>query len=340
MNMGEILRTRGAPLKHKILQSPMAGCTDLAFRRIARRFGCQIAFTEMVKDRPVVEGNARTLEMLRTADWDHPLGMQVVGREPALMAEAARRLEGLGANVIDVNFGCPVPKVVDSGCGAALLKDPAQVGRILDAMIPAVRIPVTIKMRTGFGEGDDGRFLEIARIASGCGVGAITVHGRTRKQMYHGFSNHEAIRAVKEVATVPVIGNGDIRNGADAKKMIESTGCDGVMLARGSLGNPWIYREVERYLATGEVPPPPSVPERAAVLREHFRYQREIYGDYAACRVIRRVIHWFVKGASGSAALREKGNKVESPEQFEELVETFSRSHFEESAKDCRLWAF
>jgi tRNA-dihydrouridine synthase B len=340
MNMSEIVEPKGARLKWKILQSPMAGCTDLAFRRIARRFGCQIAFTEMVKDRPVVEGNRKTLEMLRTADWDHPLGMQVVGREPALMAEAARRLEGLGADVIDVNFGCPVPKVVDAGCGAALLKDPDQVGRILDAMVSAVRVPVTIKMRTGFDEGDDDRFLQVARRASESGAGAITVHGRTRKQMYQGFSNHGAIRAVKEVATVPVIGNGDIRSGADARRMFEATGCDGVMVARGALGNPWIYREIERYLAAGEVPPPPSCAERAAVLREHFACQRELYGDSLACRVIRRVIHWFVKGASGSAALREQGNRIETPDAFEELVREFERSRLEESARDARLWAY
>jgi nifR3 family TIM-barrel protein len=321
------VEAKGRRLKQKILQSPMAGCTDLAYRKIARRFGCQIAFTEMVKDRPVVEGNRKTLEMLRTAEWDHPLGMQVVGREPATMAEAAKRLEQLGADVIDVNLGCPVPKVVDQGCGAALLKEPEQVGRILDAMIDAVGVPVTIKMRTGFGEGDDDRFLQIARIASDCGVGAITVHGRTRKQMYHGFSNHDAIRKVKEIATAPVIGNGDIRSGEDAKRMIETTGCDGVMLARGALGNPWLYREVEQYLETGTIPPPPTNAERAEVLREHFKIQREIYGDPAACCVIRRVIHWFVKGASGAAALRDRGNKIESPEQFEELVDIFARSH-------------
>ncbi len=317
----------------------MAGCTDLAFRKIARRFGCQIAFTEMVKDRPVVEGNARTLEMLQTAGWDHPLGMQVVGREPALMGEAARRLEGLGADLIDVNLGCPVPKVVDTGCGAALLKEPERVGRILEAMVAAVRVPVTIKMRTGFDEGDGERFLEIARVASGAGAAAITVHGRTRRQMYQGLSNHEAIRAVKEVAKVPVIGNGDIRSGADAKRMFEDTGCDGVMVARGALGNPWIYREIERYLATGEVPPPPACAERAAVLREHFACQRELYGDFTACRVVRRVVHWFVKGASGSAALRERGNRVESPEQFEELVREFEQSRLEDSARDARLRA-
>ncbi len=318
----------------------MAGCTDLAYRKIARRFGCQIAFTEMVKDRPVVERNDRTLEMLRTADWDHPLGMQLVGREPALMAEAARVLEGLGADVIDVNLGCPVPKVVDQGCGAALLREPDQVGHILDAMVAAVRVPVTIKMRTGFGEGDDDLFLRIARLAGDCGAGAITVHGRTRKQMYTGFSNHEAIRAAKSVATVPVIGNGDLRSGADAKRMIEATGCDGVMLARGALGNPWIYREVEQYLETGTVPPPPTIREKAEVLRDHFELLREIYGDRAACKLVRRVLHWFVKGASGSGALRERGNRVESPEQFEALAAEFAGSRLEESAKDAKLWAW
>jgi nifR3 family TIM-barrel protein len=255
------------------------------------------------------------------------------------MREAAKRLENLGADVIDVNLGCPVPKVVNDGCGAALLKEPAQVGRILDAMISAVKVPVTIKMRTGFDEGDDDRFLQVARIAGDCGVGAITVHGRTRKQMYKGYSNHEAIRAVKEVATVPVIGNGDIRSGADAKRMIEDTGCDGVMLARGALGNPWIYREVERYLETGALPAAPTIAEKATVLREHFQAVREIYGDRLAPHLIRRVIHWFVKGAAGSAALRDKGSHIETPEQFEELVREFEGSYLEESAKDAKLRA-
>jgi nifR3 family TIM-barrel protein len=326
MNMGESVDPKGVRLKHKILQSPMAGCTDLAYRRIARRFGCQIAFTEMVKDKPVVQGNAKTLDMLRTAD-------------PDLMREAARRLEALGADVIDVNLGCPVPKVVNDGCGAALLKEPDQVRRILDAMIPAVKVPVTIKMRTGFDEGDDGRFLQVAKLAGECGAGAITVHGRTRKQMYKGFSNHDAIRAVKEVAAVPVIGNGDIRSGADAKKMIEDTGCDGVMLARGALGNPWIYKEVEQYLETGTVPPPPTVAEKASVLREHFQALRDIYGDKDAPFLIRRVIHWFVKGSSGSAALRDKGSHILTVEQFEELVREFEGAHYEQSMKDAKLRA-
>jgi nifR3 family TIM-barrel protein len=317
----------------------MAGCTDLAFRRIARAFGCQMAFTEMVKDRPVVEGNAKTLDLLRTADWDHPLGMQLVGRDAGLLADAARRLEAAGADLVDLNLGCPVPKVTDDGCGAALLKEPEQVGRIVSAMAVAVKVPVTVKMRTGFDEGDDDRFLEVARIAAASGAAAITVHGRTRKQMYTGFSNHEAIGAVKAAVPVPVIGNGDIRCGADAKRMFEDTGCDGVMVARGALGNPWIYREIEAYLATGTVPPPPSPSEKARVLREHFAIQRGIYGDAIAVRTIRRVVHWFVKGASGSAALRDRSNRIEDPAQFEALVGEFERAHLEPSAKDAKLWA-
>jgi tRNA-dihydrouridine synthase B len=319
MNM-DVQSSRPA-LKHKILQSPMCGCTDLAYRRVAREFGCSIAFTEMVKDRPVVERNSRTLEILRSDPADHPLGMQLVGRDPAILAEAARVLEELGADVIDLNLGCPVPKVVEQGCGAALLKEPEQVGRVLDAMVKAVRVPVTIKMRVG---GDDPRFLDVVRVASAAGVGSITVHGRTQKQMYRGNSNHDAIRIVKEAASVPVIGNGDIRSGADAKRMFEATGCDGVMVARGALGNPWLYREIERYLETGELPPPPTIGERADVLRRHFRYLREIYGDAKACVLVRRVITWFVKGAAGSAALRDRAQKVASPEDVEALIADFA----------------
>lgn len=301
----------------------MAGVTDLAYRKIARKFGCELAFTEMVKDIPVVQRNPRTLDMIKTADWDHPLGMQLVGRDPGTMAEAAKVLEGLGADVVDVNLGCPVRKVVSDGCGAALLKEPEQVGRVLDAMIAAVKIPVTIKIRTGFESGDDDRFLQIARIASRCGVGAITAHGRTRQQQYTGFSNHQAIRAVKEAATVPVIGNGDIRTGADAKRMIEATGCDGVMLARGTLGNPWIYREVSHYLATGQLPPAPGASERADVLTEHFELLRGLYGDEHACRKVRPVIMWYTKGFVGAARLRERGNQVQVPEDVTRLIRDF-----------------
>jgi tRNA-dihydrouridine synthase B len=298
----------------------MAGCTDLPFRRIARRFGCELAFTEMVKDIPVSRGDERTLQMLATAEWDHPLGMQLVGREPATMAEAARRLEGLGADVIDVNLGCPVRKVVSAGCGAALLKEPDQVARVLESMVRAVGVPVTIKMRTGFDEGDDDKFLRIARHAEECGAGAITAHGRTRRQGFSGMANHEAIRRVKESVSIPVIGNGDVRSGADAERMFRETGCDGVMLARGSLGNPWVYREVAEYLRAGTLPSPPTAAERAETLREHFGLLREHYGERMAFLKVRPVINWYVKGLPGGTRLRDLGSRVDSIEAFEAVA--------------------
>ncbi len=318
-----MLNVNGLQLRQRILQSPMAGCTDLAYRRIARKFGCELAFCEMVKDRPAAEGNAKTLEMLTTADDDHPLGMQLVGRDPAYMAEAARRLEGLGADVIDVNLGCPVPKVVKQGCGAALLKEPALVGTIVSGMVAAVKIPVTIKMRTGYEEGDDARFLEIVRIAGEAGAGAVTVHGRSRNQMFRGEANHEAIRKAKAIATIPVVGNGNIYSGRDAAAMIRDTGCDAVMVARGALGNPWLYREIQSYLETGTIPPPPTIAERADVLAAHFEEMRPLYGTEKALVLVRRVIHWFVKGAYGANVLREKGNRVSSLDEFQEIVHIF-----------------
>lgn len=308
-------------LQQKILQSPMAGCTDLPFRCIARRYGCELAFTEMVKDIPTAKGDEKTLRLLSTADWDHPLGMQLVGRDPATMAEAARRLEGLGADVIDVNLGCPVRKVVSAGCGAALLKEPDQVARILEAMVRAVNVPVTIKMRTGFDEGDDDRFLQIARHAERCGAGAITAHGRTRKQGFSGMANHEAIRRVKETVNIPVIGNGDVRCGADAERMFRETGCDGVMLARGALGNPWIYREIARYLRDGTIPSPPTAAERAETLREHFALLRDYYGEPMAFLKVRPVIHWYVKGVPGGSRLRDMGSRVDSIPAFEAIAD-------------------
>lgn len=319
------IESRGLRLRQRVLQSPMAGCTDLAYRRIARRFGCELAFCEMVKDRSVLEGNDRTRAMLATAEGDHPLGMQLLGRHPETLAEAAKRLEGMGADVIDLNLGCPVNKVVKDQCGSALLKEPAQIAAIFEKLVPAVKVPVTMKMRTGFDEGDDGRFLEIARIADRSGVAAITAHGRTRAQLYRGLSNHEAIRRVKEAVSIPVIGNGDIRSGADAKRMVESTGCDGVMLARGALGNPWIYREAQAVLSGESPPPAPTPAERAAVLADHFELLRGLYGDRMGCLRVRKVISWYVRGVEGGAELRARAFGLSEPDAVVELIAEFGR---------------
>ncbi|MBI5367272.1 MAG: tRNA dihydrouridine synthase DusB [Planctomycetes bacterium] len=302
----------------------MCGCTDLPYRRIARDRGCGLAFTQMVKDDALLVANRRTLQFLDTAAWDRPLGMQLAGRDPARLAEAARRLEALGADVVDVNLGCPVRKIVNDGCGAALLREPAQVGRIVAAMVAAVKIPVTVKMRTGFASiEDDQLFLEVARQAAGAGVAAITVHGRSREQLYRGFSNQEAIAAVVAAVRCPVFGNGDIRAGADAVRMIAATGCHGVMVARGALGNPWLYREVEAAIAGRPLPPRPTVEDRAAALAEHFARAREYYGDYLACILIRKVVHWYSGGLPAAAALRARANGITAPELFAACLEFF-----------------
>ncbi len=298
----------------------------MAFRLVARRLGCRFAFTEMVKDRPVLEGNRETLRMLRTDAADRPLGMQLLGREPRLMRDAARRLEELGADVIDINVGCPVPKVVRAGCGAALLREPDRVARIVEAVARAVGVQVTVKMRTGADPGDRGACLRIARLAAGCGAAAVTVHGRSREQRNRGSVDLDAIRAVKEVVEVPVIGNGGIRAGADARRMVEVTGCDGVMVGRGGLGNPWIYVEIERALAGDDPPRAPTAAERAAAMREHFGLLRGLYGDHLACLIGRKVFHWYAKGAPCSASLRQRGNTIDSPERFEELVRQYEAS--------------
>ena len=309
--------------------APMCACSDLPFRKIARKFGCEVAYCEMVRDKPVLMGNDRTEDILATEPGDEPLGIQLAGRDPELLSEAAVKVEDRGAAVVDINLGCPVPKVVNDGCGAALLKEPHLVGTILEAMKKKVSIPVTIKMRTGFDEGDTDRFLQLAVIAEQAGAEAITVHGRTRKQMFSGLSNFDAIRKVKEKVSIPVFGNGDIRSGKDAAKMIEATGCDGVMVARGALGNPWIYREIETYLATGEELPPPTIAERAEVLREHFEYILQFYGEEKAYFRVRRVIHWFIKGAPNASKLRNRASFVTNYAEFEKLVREFEETEVE-----------
>ena len=310
------------------IQAPMCGCSELVYRRVVRRTGCELAFAEMVKDRPVIAGNQKTREILATAADDHPVGMQLAGRDPELLAEAAKRLEAMGADVIDLNLGCPVPKVVKDGCGAALLKEPALVGRILERMAGAVKVPVTLKMRSGFDSGDDGRFLEIAKLAEAAGARAITVHGRTRSQFFKGDANHAAIAQVKSLVNIPVIGNGDVRSAADATRMMRETGCDGVMVARGALGNPWIFRDIGAAWRGEPAPPAPTVRDRAASLVDHFEGFRALYGEAQSLIRIRRVIHWFVKGVERSTELRQEGNTMKSVEQFHALAARFAELRF------------
>ncbi len=305
-----------------VVQSPMANCTDLPFRLIARSQGMAFAFLEMIASETLVRGLARTAEMMQTTPEDRPLGAQLVGCDPAVMGEAAAKVESMGFDLVDLNLGCPVPKIVSHGGGSMLLREPQTARRIFTAVVRSVkRIPVTVKMRLGFRDASGLEAATIARIAQDCGVDAIAVHGRTREQGYTGTADYEAIGRVKAAVSIPVFGNGDVVDGASANRLLAVSGCDGVMLGRGALGNPWIYREVEAALAGASPPSTPDLAERKRVLLRHVelqeRYERQPLGH------LRRVISWYFKSCPGVAEFRDRVNRSQSLGELRALISEF-----------------
>lgn len=313
-------------LKHltlpTVVQSPMANCTDLPFRLIARSHGMAFAFLEMVSAEALVRRTPQTLELMRTTSEDRPVGAQLVGCDPEIMGEAAAMVEAMGFDLVDVNLGCPVPKVVSKGGGSMLLREPEIAGQIFTKIVNAVkRIPVTVKMRLGFSDGSGEEAVLIARIAQDCGIDAVSVHGRTREQGYTGRANYEAIRRVKEAVTIPVIGNGDVTDAESARQLRQIAGCDGVMLGRGALGNPWIYREVDAALSGGTPPPRPEWTERRQVVLRHITLQEQY--DPWPIGPLRRIVAWYIHGLPGAAELRNQIHRAGTVEEMRALVETF-----------------
>jgi nifR3 family TIM-barrel protein len=307
----------------RVVQSPMANCTDLPFRLIARAQGMAFAFLEMISAEALVRDIPQTREMMQTTPEDRPLGAQLVGCDPDVMGEAAAKLEAMGFDLVDINLGCPVPKIVCKGGGSMLLREPVTAGRIFTRVVRAVRrVPVTVKMRLGFSDGSGAEAARIARIAEDCGVNAVAVHGRTREQGYSGTADYDAIRRIKTAVSIPVIGNGDVVDGASARRLLEISGCDGVMLGRGALGNPWIYREIEAALDGGPPPAPPTLAERKAILLRHVdlqeRYETEPLGH------LRRIICWYFKDLPGVAAFRDRINRSQSIPEMRGLIDAFS----------------
>ncbi|WP_251206281.1 tRNA dihydrouridine synthase DusB [Acetatifactor aquisgranensis] len=303
-------------LDNNVILAPMAGVTDLPFRLLCRRMGAGLVCMEMVSAKAIFYNNKNTEELLEIHPEEVPASLQLFGSDPEILADMAKRIEERPFSILDFNMGCPVPKVVNNGEGSALMKEPKLVEEILSALVKAVDKPVTVKIRKGFDEANCNA-VEIARIAESCGVAAIAVHGRTREQYYSGRADWDIIRQVKQAVKIPVIGNGDVDSPERAGAMLDSTGCDGVMIGRAAQGNPWIFRDTVSFLETGTVPPPPDGQEKKRMILEHADFQLQIKGEYTAVREMRKHLAWYTTGMPHSARFRQTINSMES---FAELT--------------------
>ena len=304
--------------------APMAGVTDLAFRLLAKEMGCGLVVSEMVSATGLLYENCRTKDLIRIDPRERPTAIQLFGSVPAELAEAARRVEASGADIIDFNMGCPTHKIVRNGEGSALLRFPDLAATILKEMVAAVDIPVTVKIRAGWDAGSINA-VEIARRAEQAGVSAIAVHARTREQFYAGKADWNIIREVKQAVKVPVIGNGDVRTVQDAERLLQETGCDGVMVGRAACGNVWIFRQIATYLKEGRLTPSPSFAEKAATLLRHLDMLTELKGTHIAIREMRRHAVCYVKGLPKSAELRTHFNQAMERSDFEHILDEYMK---------------
>lgn len=313
------LKIGNVVLKNAYILGPMAGVTDLPFRLLCKEQGAGLLCMEMVSAKAILYGNKNTESLLTIHLEELPVSLQLFGSDPKIVSEMAKRIEERPFAFLDINMGCPVPKVVRNGEGSALMKNPKLVYELVHAVVKAIQKPVTVKIRKGF---DDAHVnaVEIAKIVEEAGASAVAVHGRTREQYYTGRADWEIIRKVKEAVQIPVIGNGDVTSGERAVQMQKETGCDGIMIARGAQGNPWVFSELLQYEETGTLPPRPSVEEIRRTMLRHARLQITYKGEYLGIREMRKHVSWYTKGLHGAARLREEINRVESYEELEEIL--------------------
>lgn len=311
-------------IENPTVLAPMAGVTDLAFRLLAKEMGCGLVVSEMVSAKGLLYDNCRTKDLIRIDQRERPTAVQLFGSVPTELAEAARRVEANGADIIDFNMGCPTHKIVRNGEGSALLRFPALAETILREMVKAVAVPVTVKIRAGWDKTAINA-VEIAQRAEQAGVSAIAVHGRTREQFYSGDADWKIIRQVKQAVKIPVIGNGDVRTVQDAKRILAETGCDGVMVGRAACGNVWIFRQIGAYLRTGTLPPPPSFAERTRTLLRHLDMLTELKGEHIAIREMRRHAACYVKGFPKSTELRTLFNQAMRRDDFQQILADYEK---------------
>ena len=306
-------------LENNLILAPMAGVTDLPFRLLCKEQGAGLICTEMVSAKAIYFKNKNTESLMEIDERERPVSLQLFGSEPDLMAEIAKQIEPRNFDILDINMGCPVPKVVNNGEGSALMKNPKLVYEIVSKVSKAIQKPVTVKIRKGFTE-DSVNAVEIAKILEDAGAAAVAVHGRTREQYYSGQADWEIIRKVKEAVSIPVIGNGDVDSPQKAEALVKETGCDGIMIGRAVQGNPWLFSRILHYQQTGELLPGPGMEEIKEMILRHAKMQLEYKGNYTGMREMRKHVAWYTTGMPHSASVRRMVNEVESYEQLEELV--------------------
>lgn len=307
-------------MENPFVLAPMAGVTDLPFRTLCKEQGAGLICMEMVSAKAISFHNKNTEALMEIDPSEHPVSLQLFGSEPELMAEVAKSIEERPFDILDINMGCPVPKVVNNGEGSALLKNPDLIVEIVKKVSSAIKKPLTVKVRIGF-ENEPVDIVEIAKRVEDAGAAAIAVHGRTRQQYYSGVADWDAIRRVKEAVSIPVIGNGDVDSPQKAEALIKETGCDAVMIGRAVRGNPWIFREMNHYFTTGEIPERPSVEEVREMILRHARAQIEVKGEFTGIREMRKHVAWYTAGMRHSAGLRRESNTIACYEDLERLLE-------------------
>lgn len=309
-------------LKNNVFLAPMAGVTDLAFRRECVKYGAGLVYSEMVSSKALYYNDKKTKQLLNSTDDEKPLAVQIFGSDASIMAKTAYMALETGAQILDINMGCPAPKIVNNGDGSALAKNPKLIGEIVSEVVSAVNVPVTCKIRSGF---EDVNAVEVAKIIEQNGASAIAVHPRTRSMYYSGKADWNIIKEVKQAVKIPVIGNGDITCGKDAVDMIEQTGCDAVMIGRAAQGNPFIFRQILEFMQTGKTTYYPTTEEKMAVIKEHIKNMAEDKGEHIATLEARKHVAWYIKGMKDSAAMRQKVNTEICLDSLIKTLEEYAR---------------